>query len=112
MIAFFVGKLGLKFFPGWVADAHLREVLKEIHIAPDTFDKHHIRYMAEGCVAMARRIGNSRIEPVVLVDLITQAAIGMATEYQCRQINEPDAAIRDLERLRDQAGRQDGENCP
>ncbi len=61
---------------------------------------------------MARRIGNGRIEPVVLVDLITQAAIGMATEYQCRQINEPDAAIRDLERLRDQAGRQDGGNCP
>ena len=58
---------------------------------------------------MARRIGNGRIEPVVLVDLITQAAIGMATG---RQINEPDATIRDLERLRDHARRQDGGNCP
>ena len=75
-----------------------------INITFDTWPKAALRWRGVSAMAGLNRLFWS--------DLITQAAIGMATEYQCRQINEPDAAIRDLERLRDQAGRQDGGNCP
>jgi hypothetical protein len=61
MLGFFVGKLGLKFFPGWVADAHLREVFissqtHSINITFDTWPKAALRWRGVSAMAGLNRL--------------------------------------------------------